>query len=175
MKYLFNIIRFIHQRQKKIISFIYTIYAKKKATECGKGLKVNYRSFFGGKIYFGNNCNFNGMSVVGNGEVHFGNNFHSGSECLIITQNHNYDKGTKIPYDDTYERKKIIIEDNVWFGSRVLVTGNIIIGEGSIIAAGSVVVKNVPKYAIVGGNPAQIIKYKNIEHYKKLKESNQYL
>lgn len=119
MKYLFNIIRFIHQRQKKIISFIYTIYAKKKATECGKGLKVNYRSFFGGKIYFGNNCNFNGMSVVGNGEVHFGNNFHSGSECLIITQNHNYDKGTKIPYDDTYERKKIIIEDNVWFGSYI--------------------------------------------------------
>ena len=110
------------------------------------------------------------MQVIGNGTVYFGNNFHSGSECMIITQNHNYDKGNAIPYDDTFEYKTVRIENNVWFGNRVTVTGNLIIGEGAIVAAGSVVVKDVPPCAIVGGNPAKIIKYRNIEHYEKLKK-----
>lgn len=147
----------------------YTFLAKRKAVSCGNGLKVNARSYFSGTIHFGENCNFNGMECVGGGEIRFGSNFHSGTECLIITQNHNYDEGVSIPYDDSYIFKKIIIEDNVWFGSRVIVTGNITIGEGAIIAAGSVVCKDVPKCAIVGGNPARVIKYRNFDHYESLK------
>ena len=46
------------------------------------------------------------------------------------------------------------------------------IEEGAIIQAGAVVVQNVPKYAIVGGNPAKIFKYRNIDHYEKLKSLN---
>lgn len=56
----------------------------------------------------------------------------------------------------------------MWLGNRIFVTGNVTIGEGAIIAAGFVVVKNVPDYAIVGGNPAIVIKYRDIEHDKKL-------
>ena len=88
---------------------------------------------------------------------------------MIITQNHNYE-GSKIPYDETYITKEVIIEDNVWLGNRVLITGSVTIGEGAIVAAGSVVCKDVPPFAIVGGNPASIIKYRNIEHYNLLKE-----
>ncbi len=88
---------------------------------------------------------------------------------MIITQNHNYDRGEAIPYDTTFDYKTVVIEDNVWFGNRVIVTGNVTIGQGAIIAAGSVVVKDVPKCAIVGGNPAKVIKYRDIEHYEKLK------
>ena len=146
----------------------YTSKALKRAKQCGTGLKVNYKSYFGGSVYFGNNCNFNGMRVLGKGTVRFGDNFHSGTECMIITENHNYE-GNKIPYDETYILKEITIEENVWLGNRVTITGNITIGKGAIIAAGSVVCKDVPKYAIVGGNPAQIIKYRNIDHYKRLK------
>lgn len=114
------------------------------------------------------------MNVIGNGTVYFGDNFHSGTECMIITQNHNYDKGNAIPYDDSFEYKTIVIEDNVWLGNRVTITGNITIGEGAIIAAGSVVVKDVPSYAIVGGNPAKVIKYRDIDHYTRLKEQKQF-
>ena len=89
---------------------------------------------------------------------------------MIITQNHNYDHGEAVPYDSTYILKEVIIDDNVWLGNRVIIVGNITIGEGSIVAAGAVVTKDVPPYAIVGGNPAKIIKYRDIEHYKKLKE-----
>ena len=47
-------------------------------------------------------------------------------------------------------------------------------GEGAIIAIGSVVVKDVPAYAIVGGNPAKLIKYRNIEQFKRLKMEGKY-
>lgn len=108
------------------------------------------------------------MQILGDGSVTIGSNFHSGTECMIITQNHNYE-GTCIPYDATYVLKHIVIGDNVWFGNRVIVTGSITIGEGAIIAAGSVVCKDVPPLAIVGGNPAKVIKYRNKEHYFDLK------
>lgn len=147
----------------------YSNLARNRAVECGENLKVNYQCVFSGRIYFGNNCNFNGIKVLGGGEVRFGNNFHSGVECMIITQNHNYDNGDAVPYDSTYILKQVFIEDNVWFGNRVIVVGNVRIGEGSIIAAGSVVSKDVPKCAIVGGNPARVIKYRNVEHYEDLK------
>ena len=50
---------------------------------------------------------FNGMKIIGNGKVTIGNYFHSGTDVLIITQNHNYDKGIAIPYDITYIFKDI--------------------------------------------------------------------
>lgn len=150
-----------------------TAIARALAIKCGKNLLVNGNSTFRGKVYFGDNCNFNGMTVIGNGEVHFGNYFHSGTECMIVTENHNYE-GERIPYDTTYVQKKVEIGDCVWFGNRVMVVGNVKIGNGAIIAAGSVVVKDVPDCAIVGGNPAKVIKYRNIDHYNELAEKKMF-
>ena len=118
----------------------------------------------------GNNVNFNGMRISGLGKVLIGDNFHSGTECMIITSYHNYDQGTKIPYDDTYISKDVVIEDNVWLGSRVIVLGGVTIGEGAIIQAGSVVIKDIPAFGIAGGHPAKVFKYRDIEHYNQLKE-----
>lgn len=152
----------------------YSSIAKSDATSYGTDLRVNYPCIWGGEIHFGDNCNFNGISVLGGGKVTFGNNFHSGSECMIITQNHNYDKGEAIPYDSTCILKEVKIEDNVWFGNRVIVVGNVTIGEGAIIAAGAVVSKDVPKFAIVGGNPAKVLKYRDKDHYEKLRKEGKF-
>ena len=165
------LISFIKKQIQSLKIRYYTALAMRNSQSCGINLRINFKSSFSGRIYFANNCNFNGMTVRGNGECHFGNNFHSGENCLIITQNHNYE-GEAIPYDSSYIYKTVIIEDNVWFGDRVIVVGNITIGEGAIIAAGAVVVNNVPKYAIVGGNPAKLIKYRDISHYLELKMLN---
>ena len=154
--------------------YFWSYRLESKAISCKSKPFIGGGSSFSGKIHLGENCNFNGMNVIGNGTVYFGDNFHSGTECMIITQNHNYDKGNAIPYDDSFEYKTIVIEDNVWLGNRVTITGNITIGEGAIIAAGSVVVKDVPPYAIVGGNPAKVIKYRDIDHYTRLKEQKQF-
>ena len=86
---------------------------------------------------------------------------------MIISENHNFE-GNEIPYDSTKVYKNIEIGDYVWFGNRVTVVGNVKIGKGAIIAAGSVVCKDVPEYAIVGGNPAKVIKYRDIDHFKEL-------
>ena len=124
--------------------------------------------------FLGSNVHFNGLVVNGGGRVTIGDNFHSGPDCLFICQNHNFDSGTAIPYDDTYTYKDIEIEDNVWLGSRVIVLGGVKIGEGAIIQAGSCVVGDVPPYAIAGGHPAKVFSQRNIEHYERLKREGKF-
>lgn len=103
-----------------------------------------------------------------------GDNFHSGGELILITQDHNYE-GESIPYDDTYILKDIIIEDNVWVGTRCIILGGVTIGEGAIIQAGSTVVSDIPKYAIAGGHPAKVFSYRNQDHYRNLKKAGKFL
>ena len=54
----------------------------------------------------------------------------------------------------------IVVEDDVWMGENVLVLSGVKIGKGAVVAAGSIVVKDVPPYSIVGGSPAKILKYR---------------
>lgn len=56
------------------------------------------------------------------------------------------------------DRKPIVIKDKAWIGFNSIILKGVTIGEGAIIASGSVVTKDVPDYTIVGGNPAKIIK-----------------
>ena len=150
-----------------------TAILKMAAVEVGKKPFVGGKSKFMSELHIGDYCNFNGMEILGGGKVYIGNYFHSGKECLINTQNHRYE-GAEIPYDSEFDFKTIRIGDCVWFGHRVTVLGNITIGEGAIIGAGSVVCKDVPPCAIVGGNPAQIIKYRDKERYYKLKSEGKF-
>jgi acetyltransferase-like isoleucine patch superfamily enzyme len=174
INFILGMLKFFMKSRQFILRIFYTTYAKHKAVECGKKLRVNYKSIFSGKVYFGDNCNFNGMVVSGGGTVFFGSNFHSGNSCLIISQNHNYNSGQLIPYDHTYKLNEIVIKDNVWLGNNVIIIGNVTIGEGVVVAVGSVVVKDIPDFAIVGGNPAKIIKYRDVEHYLKLKSESRF-
>ena len=113
------------------------------------------------------------MSILGNGKVEIGNYFHSGSGCEIITSFHNYE-GIKIPYDDTFIDKDVIIGDCVWLGNNVTILGGVKIGDGAIIQAGSVVCKDIPAYSIAGGHPALPFKTRNIEHYLSLKKEGRF-
>jgi len=61
---------------------------------------------------------------------------------------------------DAISKGSIIIEDEVWIGSNAIIFSGLTIGKGAIVGTGSIVTKNVPPYAIVGGNPARIIRYK---------------
>lgn len=54
----------------------------------------------------------------------------------------------------------IIIEDDVWIGQNAIVLSGVRVGQGAVIAAGSVVTKDIPPYSVVGGNPARVIKYR---------------
>lgn len=93
----------------------------------------------------------------------------------IWTSNHNYDSDDlqTIPYDKRMIHKGVLIGENVWIGSRVIIVPGVTIGEGAVIGAGAVVSKDIPPYAVAGGNPAKVLKYRNIEKYKELKEHGQ--
>lgn len=81
---------------------------------------------------------------------------HTGNHARIIGMFHNDITEANKPkgYD-----KNVVIEEDVWIGSRVTILMGVTVGRGSTIAAGAVVNKNVPPYSIVGGVPAKFIKF----------------
>lgn len=124
------------------------------------------------------NIRFNSPVYIGpnswlelRGKLHLGAGTIIGPRLKVLTSNHRYN-GNLLPYDEIYIVKDIVIHENVWIGADVLLLPGVIIEEGAVIAAGSVVTKHVPKCAIVGGNPAKIIKYRDIEAYEILKKKN---
>jgi len=156
---------------KNMLTYFFTQIAIQRIGTYDSKPKVNFYSRFTKKTFLGKNCHFNGMIIRGQGQVKIGDNFHSGKDILLINSYHKYNDGNSIPYDSQVMiNKNIEIEDNVWIGDRVLILGGITIGEGAIIQAGAVVTKDIPKYAIAGGNPALVFKYRDIDNYEKLKK-----
>ena len=95
------------------------------------------------------------------GTVRIGNNVMMGPDCYIYAYNHNT-KRTDIPMNQQgiAAERPVEIGNDVWIGSRVTILPGVHIGDGAIIGAASVVTKDVPSYAVVGGNPAKVIKYR---------------
>lgn len=150
---------------------------KRTAKSCGvRFLNNSPESCVNSKTVLGDDVSFNGMRIIGAGDVSIGSHFHCAENCYIISENHDYNHGNAIPYDTKRTiAKNTVIEDNVWLGTGVIVLAGAHIGEGAIIQAGSVVVGNIPSGAIAGGHPAKVFKYRNMEHYKRLKEMKSFL
>ena len=151
-----------------------TAIVRLQAGSCGPGLRVNGWSHATVRTTLGRNVNWNGLRIVGAGKVSIGDNFHSGEDCLFLCQNHDYDGGDAVPYGPTIVPKDIVVEDNVWLGSRVIVLGGVRVGEGAIIQAGSCVVSDIPRCAVAGGHPARVFKTRDIEHYERLKREGKF-
>lgn len=90
--------------------------------------------------------------------IKIGKNVMIGPKCNIIAANHNYQDTDKDMIEQGYTAKGIAIEENVWLGANVTILDGVHIKSGSIIAAGSVVTKDIPKNSIYGGVPAKFIK-----------------
>ena len=107
-------------------------------------------------------------------QLHIGNFVCLGAESVIMmggNQLHRPDWLSTFPFDTRsfVPAGDTIIADGCWIGSRAMVMQGVKLGEGCVIATGSVVTKEVPAYAIVGGTPAQLIKYRfPIEQIEKL-------
>lgn len=108
------------------------------------------------------------------GGVQIGRYFHTGRGLTIFSANHNWKKANRIPYDEQIITKKVTINDFVWCGANVFILPGVTIGEGAIIAGGSVVVSNVPKCKIYGGNPAVEIGERDLNAFNLLKNQKLY-
>lgn len=138
-------------------------------TRLGKSVRIGKHAFIGNST-IGDYCIFSGFNIVANTTVgKFGS---IGSFVSICTGNHPTDTFASTSQyfysrniantlsDKEYfdEAGSVEIGHDVWIGSNTLVVDNVKIGTGAIVAAGAVVTKDVPPYAIYGGVPARLIK-----------------
>lgn len=128
-----------------------------------KGVQIRPTSYYSGNVGWGlkmgNSSSIGANSYIGcAGKIEVGDNVMMGPSVNIIAENHNYER-TDVPMNlQGVNNQGIEIEDDVWIGTRVTILDGVHIGRGAIIAAGSVVNKNVEAYSIVGGVPAKLIK-----------------
>jgi maltose O-acetyltransferase len=140
------------------IFFIRLIFNK-----VGKNVTVENLCHFGS----GKNIEIGDNSGIGKkcrvpANIIIGSNVMMGEEIIILNQNHNFDRiDVPMIYQGFSKNTQLKIQDDVWIGTRTIILPQVShIGKGVIIGAGSVVTKNIPDYAVVGGNPAKIIKYR---------------
>lgn len=159
----------------KLIRAIRQKYWMSRFRECGKdflccsGVKIRSAK----RIRVGNNVRIGeNFYINGRGGITIGNNVKFGPQVFIWTWNHNYYAPKKLPYDDVCLEGPVNIGDDVWIGAKANIVPGITIGDGAVIAMCAVVTKDVLSCAVVGGNPARILKYRDIEVYNKLKNIN---
>ena len=135
------------------------VLKKLLGTELPKGLNIlapvyfdyGATTHFGKNVFVNHNCYF-----MDGGTIHIGDNVFIGPFCGLYTASHpiNYKDRNK----GLEKALPIIIGDNCWFGANVSVMQGVTIGSGCVIAAGSVVTKNIPDNCLVAGVPASIKK-----------------
>lgn len=115
----------------------------------------------------------NNAYLDGRGGIQIGENTHISRNFVVHSSSHQY-QGSRLPFDEVYDLKPVIIGRNVWIGTNVVLVPGITIGDGVIIGAGAVVTKSVPPLAIVGNQPSRIIKYRDNNHYEELDTKKAY-
>ena len=148
-------------------SFLKRLFFYKKFEHIGHGSFVDKHTkgtfknvYIGNNSYVGFNAFFNCLLA----KVIIGNYVCIADEVMFITGDHKttvigeYMINNLKTKTDTNLDKDIVVEDDVWIGSRSIILKGVKIGKGSIIGAGSVVTKDIPPYSIACGVPAKVIK-----------------
>lgn len=113
----------------------------------GEGLKMGDNSSIGPYSYIG--CS---------GYIEIGNNVMISPRVSIYSENHNFDEVDLPMIDQGVTRSFVKIEDDCWIAANAIILAGVTVGRGSVVAAGSVVTKDVPPYSVVAGNPAKVVK-----------------
>lgn len=162
----YGFLRFLpptNNRYFKFIRGIRSAVAKQCLDNAGKKINIEHGANFGS----GNGISMGDYSGLGlncsvRGPLEIGNHVMMGPDVIILTDNHGFAR-IDIPMTEqpTSTAKKVVIGNDVWIGTRVIILPGVNIGNGVIIGAGAIVTKNIPDYAIVGGSPAKLIRFRN--------------
>ena len=155
----------------KLASQLYSIAIRRRAKSCGRnllvlgpGVNVTGNTTIGDGAGFGKR-----VKIFGDGPVSIGRRAVLAEDSVVYTQVHDYDHSDVLPFGWGFTYPETSIGDYAWIGIKCIVLPGARIGEGAIVQAGSVVMGVVPPCAIVAGNPAKVIGWRDIDHYNKLK------
>ena len=160
-----------------MLTRVHMYCTKRKLKKCGSNvyfakntiMNVPERIEIMDDVWIQGNCQLNG-----GGGIQIGQGTIFSHDVQLLTQNHNYnsDDLRYIPYDERNIDKPIIIGKYVWIGARATILPGVTIGDGAVVGACSVVTKSIPSCAVVAGNPAAIIKYRNEDVFNQLMKEN---
>ena len=137
------------------------ILLKSITKECGDNVSIHPGVYLlnaeGLKI--GNNVSIHPMCYLDAcGGIEIGNDVSIAHGVSVLSFEHLFSNKEVCIKDQGISLRKVVIENNVWVGAKATITGGKRIGTGSIIGAGSIITHDVPKYVVVAGVPAKIIK-----------------
>ncbi len=163
--FYYGLLKYLPPTNNRYFYFIRPIrsfVAAKCLDQAGKNINVEQNANFGNGngIKIGDNSGI-GVRCSIRGPLVIGNNVMMGPEVIIITSNHSFNRiDVPMNLQGSLPQKTVIIGNDVWIGTRVIILPGVKVGNGVIIGAGSIVTKDIPDYAIVGGNPAKIIRFR---------------
>jgi len=132
----------------------------------GNPLGVNHRVILSviypeSEIVIGNDTGISGTTICAAKSVKIGSNCLIGANVTITDCDFHSVKPEGRRYNTNVEDigcASVVVEDNVWLGMNVIVLKGVVVGQNSVVAAGSVVTKSIPPNCIAGGNPAKVLK-----------------
>tara|TARA_B100001939_G_scaffold347979_1_gene371780 strand:+ start:19039 stop:19575 length:537 start_codon:yes stop_codon:yes gene_type:complete len=128
--------------------------------ECGKNLRVKHNCDVSPNIRVGNNSEF-GQHCLIHADVTIGDDVIMGPNVKIYSRNHIMTSVEEPIRTQGKETKPTVIGNDVWIGANVIILPGVTVHDHAVIAAGAIVTKDVPEFAVVGGNPAKVIKYRS--------------
>jgi maltose O-acetyltransferase len=148
----------------KFFTKLRAVFLRKALKSLGTNIEIESNVFFGNgrDIEIGSHIQINEDCWIRNARI--GNYVMIAPKVMILNFGH-ITTSTEVPMIFQGKRiyKQTIIEDDVWIGARCIIMPGVRIGKGAIVAAGAIVTKDVEPYAVVGGNPAKVIKYRHAE------------
>jgi len=132
------------------------------ADTCGRDIKVKHHCYIGkgqglrigDRTQLGHNARIDQCVTIGDDVL-------MGPDVVILTNTHEFENlGIPINRQGKIHVRPVVIGNDVWLGTRVIVMPGVRIGDHAVIGAGSVVTKDVPPRAVVAGNPARLIRYR---------------
>lgn len=121
----------------------------------------------GGGIWVGSDCSLNNSVVIyGAGSVLIGDSCRIGHGSMLISSNHTFEDLTRPIRLQPLTAVGVQLEEDVWLGAKCIVLDGVTVGRGAVVGAGSVVTRDIPPFSVSAGNPARLIRSREVKRPK---------
>ena len=155
-----SILRFtpeIYRPYRLFFPWLRRLFVSAFVEKCGKGIIVKHNADISAHIEIGDHSELGTRCMI-HSNVKIGNHVIMGPDVKIYSRNHGY-SSLEVPIQlQGRIQESTTIGDDVWIGANAVILPGVSVGDHVVIGAGSIVTKDIPDYAIVGGNPAKVIK-----------------